>query len=193
MSSVDRKAQMHASGRDLVNVVWPLIGPLMQGGTLIPVETVTTDRMAKHLDVYAGIDAWQVLPDQTMRGIASRVRYGRAYNDFTVRALLPSGADTEWQKRLYAHTHPHLGLLTPQWTITAYLDGRGGQLTSAAAVKTESLIRYIVDHLDILPMRFAGSGGEGFYAVGFRKLARWGADVILTDGSGAGQTTLEVA
>lgn len=191
-----RRSQLTTSARDLIDNVWPVIGPLMQGGDLIPVEDVTDDQMARHLDVYAGIDAWQVLPDDQMgavRGIASRVRYGRAYNDFTVRAVLPSGAPTEWHKRLYAHTHPHLKLLTPQWSITAYLADVGGPVTSVAAVKTESLIQYIIDHFDALPLRYARNGGEGFFSVGFGALSRWGAEVIRTDGSGNGQTTLEVA
>ena len=183
---------MRQSADDFKNVVWPTFGPLIGGGTIIPVESVTQNQMAKHLDVYAGIDAWQVLPDNNVRGIGSRVRYGRVWNDFTVRARLSTGGDTEWQKRLYAVTHPHLGLLTPQWTITAYIDRAGGALQSCAAVKTESLIRFIQAHLGKLELQRTHTG-EQFYAVGFARLARWGADVVTTDGTGNGQTTLEVA
>ena len=186
------RQSIRRSADDFVTVVWPVIGPLMGGGTIIPVEAVTEDRMAKHLDVYAGIDAWQILPDNSMRGIGSRVRYGRTYNDFTVRARLSSGGDTEWQKRLLAVTHPHLGLLSPQWTVTAYLNAQDRTVTSAAAVKTESLIRFIQAHLATLELQSTPTG-ERFYAVGFARLKRWGADVIITDKTGKGQTTLEVA
>ncbi len=51
---------MHRSSKDFIEVVWPSLGPVLGGGNLIPVETVTANDFTATLDRTAGIDAWIV-------------------------------------------------------------------------------------------------------------------------------------
>lgn len=122
--------------------VWPTVGPLLGGGQLIPVESVTDSGMANTLDMLAGVDLWHVHQNQIFP-IASRVQYGpRAWNTFTIRYSRPNGSPTEYHKRLESIKS---GSLYPQKTIQAYV--HNGQLLAAAAVDTRHLMeqagRYI--------------------------------------------------
>lgn len=130
------------SAKDFVNIVWPAVKelPLIGGGQLQPVEASSDAEFAKTLDMLAGIDAWQVLTSpMAMRGLASRVQWGPAYNSFTVRIALPSGAETEYHKRIRALDQTEQGFLYPHLTVQAYLDQQGGTLLSAAVVRTADL------------------------------------------------------
>jgi hypothetical protein len=130
------------SASDFVNIVWPVVKelPLIGGGQLQPVEASSDAEFAKTLDMLAGIDAWQVLTSPAaMRGLASRVQWGQAHNSFTVRIALPSGAETEYHKRIRALDQPDQGFLYPHLTVQAYLDQQGGALLSAAVVRTADL------------------------------------------------------
>ena len=130
------------SASDFVNIVWPAVKdlPLIGGGQLQPVEASSDAEFAKTLDMLAGIDAWQVLSSPAaMRGLASRIQWGQARNSFTVRIALPSGAETEYHKRIRALDQPELGFLYPHLTVQAYLDQAGGALRSAAVVRTADL------------------------------------------------------
>lgn len=120
-------------------MVWPTIKGWCRGGELVPVESVTSNDFASQLDMLSGIDAWQVAEGLAgMRGIASRVQYGTSYDSFTVRTTLPSGADTELQKRQAALADPDAGWLYPALTVQAYV--KDGTLLTAAMVRTKDLI-----------------------------------------------------
>lgn len=143
MNSV-KAGLLRDSAKDFVEIAWPRIKtlPLIGGGELQPVEASSDAEFAKTLDMLAGIDAWQVLTSPgAMRGLASRVQWGHPYNSFTVRVALPSGADTEYHKRIRALENRELGYLYPHLTVQAYLDKRGGKLLSAAVVRTEALFK----------------------------------------------------
>lgn len=130
------------SASDFVNIVWPVVKelPLIGGGQLQPVEASSDAEFAKTLDMLAGIDAWQVLSSpMAMRGLASRVQWGQAHNTFTVRIALPSGAETEYHKRIRSLGQREQGFLYPHLTVQAYLDQAGGALLSAAVVRTADL------------------------------------------------------
>lgn len=130
------------SASDFVNIVWPAVKglPLIGGGQLQPVEVSSDAEFAKTLDMLAGIDAWQVLTSPVaMRGLASRVQWGQARNTFTVRIALPSGAETEYHKRIRALDNQEQGYLYPHLTVQAYIDQVGGTLLSAAVVRTADL------------------------------------------------------
>ncbi len=131
------------SARDFQNIVWPHISSvrLLSGGVLRPVEAVAEKNFKDELDLFAGIDAWQIQYGPTaIRGIASRVQWGMRHDSFTIRTKLPSGHETEYQKRLRAIQNQKEGHLYPHLTIQAYLIQRGGPLSAAAAIETKALI-----------------------------------------------------
>lgn len=132
------------SASDFQNIVWPVVSgfPLVGGGTLKPVEAVSTSDFKEDLDLLAGIDAWQVdrgIP--MMRGLASRVQWTGKFNTFSIRYRLPSGQPTEFAKRLLSIQNKDKGHLYPYFTVQAYLDKPNGNLLSCAVIETEELYR----------------------------------------------------
>jgi len=150
---------LSASARDFQDIVWPQISttPLVNGGVIRPVEAVAEMNFKDDLDLLAGIDAWQIQHSPTaMRGIASRVQWGGCHESFSIRTKLPSGSETEFQKRLRAIQNIDDGHLYPHLTIQSYLNRREGQLLAAAAVKTKDLIenaKILVENRDRLSYR----------------------------------------
>ncbi len=143
------------SARDFANIVWPAICnfPLVGGGQLVPVEAQTGSELAQALDVLAGIDAWQIHDGRGMRGLASRVQWGKAHNSFTVRVRSCTGVQTEYHKRLLAMENPQEGYLWPHLTVQAYLDQPGGTLLSVAVIRTDKLFakaKLLVDNRERL-------------------------------------------
>ena len=133
---------LSASALDFSRVVWPALAPKLGGGEIVPIEAVSHDGFNKELDTLAGIDAWLVRRSKAaICGVASRVQWGRAWNTFTIRISRPSGASTEYEKRLRAIDSRDHGLLYPHYTIQGYVeDPKGvGDLLSACAVRTLDL------------------------------------------------------
>jgi hypothetical protein len=173
----DIERAMTKSAKALQEIVWPVMGPLVGGGRLIPVETVTSAGFTRELDLLAGIDAWQILSGQSMRGLASRVQFGeRAWNTFTVRSSLKSGYDTELQKRIRWADHGwEKGLLGPHLTCHAYVAERSGpdQLVSAAIARTRDIIAAI--RCGYSYRRANGADGNVFECVDWSVLEEQGA------------------
>jgi len=124
-------------------IVWPAIRDWCGGGVIQQVEGKDADT----LDIYAGIDAWQVFEDdKAMRGIASRIQYdtkksGYPYNTFSIRKSRPVSA-TEYEKRL-ASVLSDRGLVYPHLTVQAYLDDKKCSVLSVAACRTKDLFLYV--------------------------------------------------
>jgi hypothetical protein len=136
-------SQLSDSAYDFVHTVWPQLKatPLIKGGEIRPVEAVAAKAFKDELDLLAGIDAWHVHHAPTaVRGIASRVQWGSCHDSFTVRTRVPSGSETEFQKRLRAIQSRDEGHLYPHLTIQAYLQQRRGALLAAAVIRTQDLI-----------------------------------------------------
>jgi len=158
--SEDWKAKKKDSIRDFRRVAAPVLERWSDGRN-VSVEAVTDGEMAEELDQTAGVDSWNVKHDDTIRGVASRVQYIKKSNldgppdTFTVRKSVPSGAKTEFQKRLEAIRKD---ALYPAWTVQAYLDRPGGELLEIGRVKTRDLIEHIND----------GSESNGDYRVNDR-------------------------
>jgi len=134
------------SAYDFVRVVWPVARKLISGGEIVPVEAVANDDFARTLDIYAGIDAWQIVAAQgQMRGIASRIQWGaKRWDTFTVRCSRDSGAETEYDKRQRCLARPLEGWLYPAYTVQAYVTARRtGLLLSVAAIPTADLFHYL--------------------------------------------------
>lgn len=139
------------------DVVWPTMGPLLGGGHVIPVESVTDSAMSTALDTLAGVDLWYVA-NREVYPVASRVQYGRAWNTFTIRYSRRSGVATEYQKRV---TSILSGSLYPRITIQAFI--QGGQLLAAAAVDTKHLIQKATEYRG--QVRVNGQDGASFIYV----------------------------
>lgn len=134
------------SAKDFIGLVAPVLEKWSDCEN-VSVEQVTDERIADELDQTAGIDSWNIKHDDIIRGVASRVQYvsdmywtNSPPDTFTVRKSRPSGAKTEFQKRLESIRK---GGLYPHWTTQAYVDEPRGDLLSLARVRTEDLIRYI--------------------------------------------------
>jgi hypothetical protein len=161
----DVRNALTSSARDFSEIVWPAIRDACGGGELVPVETVTDSGFANDLDTLAGIDAWQIRrPDGLMRGLASRVQWGKPYNTFSIRYALRSGGLTEYAKRRRAIEE---GYLFPALTVQAYLSEKHGQLLSAAVADTRELYEYIAEHLKLRhqAVRVVQYGSNDFIAV----------------------------
>jgi hypothetical protein len=137
------KHDLNESASDFVHIVWPAVSPLCGGGVLYSVERVLDLGWISTLDACSGIDAFQMPPSgNVLRGIASRIQYGRSYPTFTLRYKRSSGAATEFEKRLYAIQHVERGYIYPHLTIQAYMSRPSGKLLAAAVTETRSLYLY---------------------------------------------------
>ncbi len=173
--------------------IWPVIGLRMGGGQLIPVEDTTDNKdFMRTLDQFAGIDAWQVIKDQSIiRGIASRVQKierswdgtYKPYNSFTLRYRRTSGAKTEYEKRLYSITHKSSGNLFPGYTVQGYITEDTGQLISVAIVKTFDLFKHVDQGIEGKDkdyfIRANKADGNQFIVVYWAKLQEAGRNIQI--------------
>lgn len=146
--SPHKKRDLIDTAYDFQRVVWPAIARACGGGTFKPVEGYADEQLQEDLDILAGIDGLQILPDRAgLRGIASRIQWtDRNWGTFTIRETRGTGAKTELEKRLYAIRHPERGLILPHLTVQAYITKRRvGQLVSVAVTRTTDLIPYAND------------------------------------------------
>lgn len=134
------KDDLSWSTKVFVGEVWPAVAPFIGGGDVWSVEA-QQDEMRRRLDMSAGIDYWQIRPDERISSIASRVQLVPAYNSFSVRRERDSGAETEWHKRRAAVNNGVV--LYPHYTIQAFVHSIHGGLASAAVARTVDIIRFI--------------------------------------------------
>lgn len=87
------------------------------GQKIFSVECYTDKEIAVFLDTLAGIDAW-ARTNNEVRGIALRVQPIKCWETFTIRYSRPSGAKTEYFKRVKAIES---GALYPYYTLQAYI------------------------------------------------------------------------
>ena len=163
------------SAQALADVVWPQISqPWFGGGEVVPVETATDVKIAKALDVFAGIDLWLLRKDG-ITPIASRVQFpdGRSYNTFTIRSWRKSGNDVELQRRLRALKEVQRGYLFPHVTIQAYVDNNSNRLIAAACVLTKDLFEHVDEYDDVTNR----DGQSGFKVAGWSLLEQLGANI----------------
>lgn len=123
--------------------VWPAIRAKCGGGDIIPIETVTDSGLAHRFDMLSGIDAWQVQENAGIRGIASRVQWGRDWGTFTIRYSRASGARTEWDK-IRDH-NPDDGYIRPHLVVQGYCTKPGGSLIAAYVLRARDLYALATD------------------------------------------------
>jgi len=173
--------QLRASSSDFINVVWPAIQDQLGGGFLEPVESVTETAFTKTLDILSGIDAWQVINDVGVRGIASRVQWGNDWRTFTVRKELWSGAETEWHKIQRAQSLMDRGFIRAHLIVQAYLNGPPGSnsdLISAYIVRAPDMYRFCNEESEgLVWYPQAVTGGNTMAVFHVDRLKQAGCDV----------------
>jgi hypothetical protein len=140
--------RLRASSSDFLSVVWPAIESACGGGFIEPVESVTESEFTKTLDILGGIDAWQVINDVGVRGIASRVQWGNDWRTFTVRKALWSGGETEWHRIQRVQPLLDRGFIRAHLIVQAYLSGppgAGSDLIAAYIIRAPDLYRFCDD------------------------------------------------
>lgn len=163
------------SARDFKNIVWPEVAEWLGSGELIPAESVTDSYFCKILDMYSGIDAWQVVNNKGIRGIASRVQWGEInWKTWTIRYEKQSGAKTEYHRLMNLDTT----LLKPSYHIQAYINKKGGELMGVACIKTEDLISMLTSK-DYGSSRPNPEDGTLFLPVYWDRARELGFDVFI--------------
>lgn len=178
------KRDLGRSSRDFVEHVWPTVKAKgwFESDTILPVESITSggneeaEYIAEKLDQLGGIDVWHLIGGESMRGIGSRVQYGRSWNTFTVRKSRESGAKTEYEKRKSAIDDNDL---YPKFTIHAYIsdDSEDRSLRSVACTYTKDLIDFIDPGETPTKRAKDEHGWADFYVVGWWDLADDGGRV----------------
>lgn len=146
------------SAHDFLRVVWPVIKPWCGDGDLQPVEAVAPEEFEKQLDMLAGIDAWQIIENAGIRGIASRVQWpendeksgeARWWETFTVRKHRTTGAKTEWEKRKDGLDGSR-GFIKPALMVHAYVQPprRRGALTYVCMCHADDLYKLATDEME---------------------------------------------
>lgn len=148
------KRDMARSHEIFGRLVWPSISSIVGGEELVQTEN-SNHRTDKDLDALAGIDGYQIMGKQGMRGLASRVQYvdpessigyelSKTGYTFTLRLGRESGATTEYEKRLNAATTDR-GLLLPHLTVHSYFTSSADRMLGVAIVKTRDLFLHTED------------------------------------------------
>ena len=153
---LDVAKDLTASAACFKGVVWPEIKAMCGGGYVIPVEGVTVSEFAKTLDTLSGIDAWHVVDGLGVRGIASRVQWGKDWGTFTIRKSRANGAKTEWHKIAEAKESISRGFIRPHLVVQAYISGTREKPNGLAAA-------YIISAPDLYRLcdeKFKGKAWE---------------------------------
>jgi hypothetical protein len=100
------------------------------------------NRAYQYLDKIAGYDGLQI-GRSAIRGFALRVQVEKNYRTFTVREDRPTGAITEYEKRIMSVERGQDGYMFPHWTIQSYVDQTGGNILSIGVAKTREFYPWI--------------------------------------------------
>lgn len=158
----DIAGRLEDSARDFQRLVWPRIKSSLGGGELVPVELLTNEDMNKRFDALAGVDAWQIHTERGMRGIASRVQWGKDWSTFTIRYSTKYGNRTEYQKRMDALSTPEQHWLVPYVTIQAYVTKDHLMLLSYAMIRTVDLFEEVSRIMEIVRIPWAQARPKGW-------------------------------
>jgi hypothetical protein len=183
------EAAISRSAEAFRSFVWPHLSEPLGGGDLIPVETVTESGFARALDMLAMTDAWQLVNDIGMRGLATRVQWlsptTPIWKSWTIRCQLRSGRETEIHKLLRPGDWQR-----PHYIIQAYV--LDDQCVAVGAIKTVDLIALLQDAGYVPEIRTNGIDGNRFHVVWWNRAMAFGADIVIyqADHPDNGQLTL---
>lgn len=139
---LDVARDLSDSAYDFQRVVWPAVKHFCRGGELVPVEAVTAKDFERQLDVLSGIDAWQIISDIGIRGIASRVQWGQHWPSFTLRLHRKNNQTTEVAKRL-SSLADNSGFIRPAFVCQGYVtERRVGRLLYACMCQADDIYRF---------------------------------------------------
>lgn len=160
----DWEADLDDSREAFIDLVAPKVEEWI-GGEVINIESVTESSVADKLDTLAGVDVWDIQEGDGVRGLASRVQFGTAWDSFTIRKARSSqiGTDyeTEFEKRRRQINNDYV---YPHHTVQAYVDKSNWRLKSAAKVNTKALIKFVENGEEGEKETWYGKGyGEGDY------------------------------
>ncbi len=145
------KKDLNWSAKVFSEMTWPVLNKVIPG-KLVHVELVSDHGFAKELDCLAGIDAWHIVENSGVRGIASRVQrtahYYTPFNTFTIRKSRDSGTKTEYQKRK-DQIESSEGFLYPHLTVQTYISTKENTyLRSIGVAKTKDIINKITKWIE---------------------------------------------
>lgn len=164
------QSDLSDSAQCFERIVYPVIRGLIGGGRLISVESIADSHLALLLDRCAGLDWIQITNDGYLRGLSSRIQFGRDYGTFTIRRKRSNDHRTEYERLRYLSNNNNRGYITSGLTIQSYVSDRHrGRLLSCAIAYTHDLNQYILEH-DNLPVRRAPDGNE-FCVISWHDLA----------------------
>jgi len=142
------RADMKKSSEAFVNLVWPVISPVLGGGSIVPVECIFDSEVASSLDLISGIDFLHI-NEQGARGIASRIQFSnpkfgdKDWQTFTIReSRVGSTGETELEKRQRA-IDSHGRFLYPYLTIQSYISCDGKSVVGVGVARTVDIFRAI--------------------------------------------------
>lgn len=172
------RRDLNESSHDFIHVVLPRLRKMgVITGDVIPVEAVTTQEIARYLDMLAGIDLWLIEEKNGITGLGSRIQWGPStYNTFTIRETRSTGVETELSKRLRA-IHSAGQYIYPYWSSQAYITKRParvngelesqGDLLSVGIARTEDICHMVVEGLGT---RLRNPDGNTFVAVSWERV-----------------------
>ncbi len=156
--------------------VWPHLSDQLGGGELVPVETVTESGFARLLDTLAMTDAWQLVNDQGLRGLATRVQWlepdAPLWCSWTIRCKTRWGGDTEIHKLMRDGEWQR-----PHYIVQAYIVD--GECAAAGAIRTNDLIRILRSDAYVPEIRTNGADGNLFHVIWWHKAIASGLDVTV--------------
>ena len=142
------RTDMKKSSEAFVDLVWPVISPVLGGGRVVPVECMFDSEAAQALDLICGVDFLHI-NEMGARGIASRVQYSNPkYGDknwetFTIReSRIGSTGETELEKRQRA-IDSHGRFLYPYLTIQSYISCDGKSVVGVGVARTVDIFKTI--------------------------------------------------
>ena len=125
--------------------------PKLISGKIYSAENSNND-IVHLMDVVSGID-YVAENEYGLRGIATRVQWGKAWDTFTIRAKRCSGNGTELEKRLYQIQNEYL---YPTFTLQAYFDNRiDNNLLSVGVIKTKDLYQTYKDNPSLFKSNYS--------------------------------------
>jgi hypothetical protein len=147
--------RMKASAQDFWGGVRPAIESQFKA-TVLPLEQLQETQVVKAFD-HVGIDAFYLDRQGSLKGLASRVNWGRRFEHapaFTLRYGLWNargnnwGRNCEYQRKLEAIDNPKQFIFFPHIHVESFSQKKGsGLITWSYVARTEDILNYVRTHL----------------------------------------------
>jgi hypothetical protein len=166
---LDFEASLSASVRYFHQLVEQPLLDCLCGGEIVLAEEENS-KVARVLDINAGIDALHVHPVYGVTGLALRIQVDKNYGTFTIRCKRASRNKTEYEKRAYSLVN---GGLYPQLTVQCYVNPAERILLAGAVARTQDIFACIEQgQYQLLKTGRNQLGQASFYAVDWADVAK---------------------